>query len=298
MKFAVGPDFSAKHLAAYPVLGSGVWGTVYDLGDGTVLKLAKQVGGLGDGNEKILHEIAVMESFARLALDIPFDIPQSLESGSVSENSPLFRSGYTIWSRMTKMEGCVLGETDIANLSSSDRDKIASSSGSAIGEFENLLSQADIASSLIPDCLLSYPPDGIELLKSDRDRLTAVNACLVKLTDETLRPIHGDFNITNILFDEEYAVAGVVDFAEVCLGHLEDDICSLTFELPSMRNNVVAAYEARTGRAVDLETLDLVELRRDMIGLLICRYRLDRLDEAIKDEIRIDGHLARLGMSL
>ena len=41
----------------FSVIGQGVWGIVIDLLDGSVLKLARQVAGIGDGIEKVEREI-------------------------------------------------------------------------------------------------------------------------------------------------------------------------------------------------------------------------------------------------
>ncbi|MEL6556174.1 MAG: hypothetical protein AAFQ63_22365 [Cyanobacteria bacterium J06621_11] len=49
----------------FPVLGSGLWGSVLNVGDGSVLKLArKKCVGIGDGQVKIQREVSVLRAIA------------------------------------------------------------------------------------------------------------------------------------------------------------------------------------------------------------------------------------------
>lgn len=290
--------FSPEFPAGLGILGSGVWGVVYDLGDGTVLKVAKKIGGLGDGNEKIRHEVAVMQSIARVDGKPSFELPRLIESGPVPEVSPLYDDGFTIWTRTSKIEGIVLDDDTIRSMSIAAQRRMAHALATAISEFHTLLARADIVPTLRSyDAFALQNFSGVNLEDQDRDRLIKVESLLAALPDVDLRPIHGDFNISNIVFDADCNVAGILDFAEVSQGPIEQDICSLTCELPFLADGIIAAFEARTGRAIDRSSLDLVELRKHMVGLLICRYRLGRPEEAMANQIIVDQRLAAFGLS-
>lgn len=289
-------EFSPRQLDGLAVLGTGVWGVVYDLGDSTVLKVAKRIGGLGDGNQKVRHEIAVMESLARTGANSSFQIPRFLATGPVPSDTPLCDEGFTIWARMTKIEGQILESQDIKILSGAKRTALAATLAAALDEFHTVLAAADMAPTLQPyDALSLSGLEELDLQDRDRERLTKVEALLSTLPAGDLRPVHGDFNLSNIVFDADYKIAGILDFAETCRTLIEQDICSLTSELPFLKDDLIGAYEVRTGRIVDRTSLDLVELRNYMVGLLICRYRMDRPDEAMENQLIVDRRIAAHG---
>lgn len=68
--------------AKYALLGSGLWGDVLDLDDGTVLKVAREsCAGIGSGIEKIQQEFAVLTHISRHKTDQVLSVPQALGWG-------------------------------------------------------------------------------------------------------------------------------------------------------------------------------------------------------------------------
>ena len=69
-------------------------------------------------------------------------------------------------------------------------------------------------------------------------------------SEKSAMVIHGDFNISNILF-EMNQVKSIVDFAETRCGLYEDDLASIITELPAFRGPMIAAFEEVSGYKVD-----------------------------------------------
>lgn len=282
--------------AAAELLGAGVWGEVYDAGESTVLKLAKEQGGIGSGREKVLHEKRMMEALAPYTSGLSYAIPRVLGCGDIPADSERGRQGYAIWLHSSKVPGAVLKVRQIEETASAGQKIIARALALALAEFHRVLENPPIAVLLKPDSIADTVRDQRKIFTpEDARRADRVLQLTGQVPERDLRPIHGDFNISNVLFERQ-AVSGVIDFAEMCLGSVEDDICSLTSELPFLRESIIAEYEAFNGRPVDRNKLFLAEMKRNLIGLLICRYRLNRPEEALENEKRIDAALREGGV--
>ena len=96
--------------------------------------------------------------------------------------------------------------------------------------------------------------------------------------------MHGDFNISNILFGSIGQVSGVLDFAEFCRGFVEEDIISLSSELPVLESAIIHAYEEETGYRSDPRLIMLAKAKRAFIGMMIARNRAERTQEGYEDE--------------
>lgn len=269
---------------SHTVLGQGVWGCVYDLNDDTVLKLCKQSGGVGDGLQKVCHEIDMMKALSTSAQHTPFGIPTFIDSGK-NLPTPLSSNGYAIWLRSKKISGKVLKIEQIQDLPKEIKVYIAQSLSHALYEFHVLLDQSKVSEKLQKDAVFDLPGSLLnKLTPKDRRYYELVIGLIKSNPDSFDRAIHGDFNISNILFDDKFKVSGILDFAEMCLGCVEDDIASLTSELPFLKDAIVEHYESISGTKVNAERLRLAEIKRSLIGLLICRYQLDRAEEAEQNE--------------
>jgi hypothetical protein len=272
----------------HTLLGEGVWGSVYDLGDGTVLKLAKETGGIGSGTQKVSHEIKIMRALHKDGSAAI--VPAVLDFGNIEPESELYRQGYTVWLRSTKMPGTPLNVQTVQSMSKTEQDLIAASLAHALTRFHDLLRHIGINKDLQEDQIWFSSDLTNGLSAKDQHRLTVVQQVVTRKAGE-LQPIHGDFNISNILFDKKFEVSGILDFAETCLGHNEDDICSLTGELPFIKDMIIAEYELITGKHINADRLKMAEMKRDLISLLICRYRINKPTDARLAEQRLDGSL-------
>jgi aminoglycoside phosphotransferase (APT) family kinase protein len=275
----------------HELLGKGVWGKVYDLKDNTVLKIAKRSGGVGDGVAKVEHEKNVLITLANFSDELPFFLPVFQEYGMVDKGS-LADAGYAVWMRSTKIPGVVY---TIETLSAMNGDQLASMSqslGETLFYLHDAFDRSSISAFLKPDRIYEDVSMFRPLLSAeDLARFDKALVYLIQQQSNSLRPIHGDFNISNILWQDK-DVSGVLDFAETCLGTIEDDICSLTSELPMMRDDLISAYERISGKTVDKKRLFFSEMKRDLCGLLICGYKLDRTGEADENRQKLDNALS------
>ncbi len=273
------------------LLGEGVWGKVYDLDDGTVMKIAKEKGGVGSGRLKVLHELKILRGVAGAKQEVSFGIPEVIDSGEFPKGWIYKDEEYVIWMRSTKLAGSVLEINRIESLTDEAKTKIAMSLAGALAEFHDALRASGI--ELQEDKILTDPDTAKGLSGIDVKRLHAVRNYFAQ-DDRALKPIHGDFNISNIMFGAELSVSGVLDFAETCLGHDEDDLCSLTSELPFLKEKIVREYERRTGRIIDPVHMAMAEMKRDLISMIICRYRNNDFDEAQAAQARLDHLIHKL----
>ena len=74
---------------------------------------------------------------------------------------------------------------------------------------------------------------------------------------------HGDLNYSNVMFDQETGnIAGIIDFAFSGYGMPETDF--FHFNFPGLLDEVIEAYEAKTGRQFSEERLKVVMLVNNM----------------------------------
>jgi aminoglycoside phosphotransferase (APT) family kinase protein len=268
------------NVKSFPVIGTGVWGVVHDMGDGTVLKRAREVGGIGSGAEKMAHEVAMMEALAPFAAQLSFAIPQVIDFMMRADDP----EGLTLWMRAVKMPGRVYQTSDFVVLSEECRAAMIDSAVRALAEFHKLLDFSGVEAFLQQNFLWNEMEKmGAE--KADMERLGNVRAMF--RDDARIRAVHGDFNITNILFDEKNCVSGVIDFAEMGLASVEEELSALTTEFPESRARIVSLYEEAAGVAIDATQLKGAEAKSELLSLFIARYRKKDEEAAWVAEVRL-----------
>ena len=78
--------FDPSELSKFPVLGEGVWGSVIDLQDGTVLKIARErCAGIGSGLQKIEREYHTLSALDSRSHQSSVFIPKALGYGKIPE---------------------------------------------------------------------------------------------------------------------------------------------------------------------------------------------------------------------
>src|SRR5262245_27898021 len=113
--------FDIANFAPTRLIGEGVWGRVYDLGDGTVLKIARErCAGIGSGGAKIENECIALQLLAAAGA-LAGLIPVVRGRGDIPPTLPLAAEGFTVWLRMTRMPGRVFSPGEIGALSSSQQ---------------------------------------------------------------------------------------------------------------------------------------------------------------------------------
>lgn len=278
----------------FPALGTGLWGTVLDLGDGTVLKLARRrCAGIGDGFEKVQREASVLT-----AIEARCDKPAvgiARVRGWGERSAPDIASGddRTVWLHATRVPGDELELAELEHRADLDPDLFGSSMCRALAEVHALLRQA------APESFIPSAAENLEAIASEVRGDAEAEACVVRLArilndlgNDAQELIHGDFNVSNLLFSGS-EVCSVVDFAEPRRGFPEEDLAAIIADLPSQRPALVHHYERTTGRAVSERRLDYGLAMSALFTFLISR-RLGNVPESEAARSRLYGLLESL----
>lgn len=277
-------------LSKLPVLGRGVWGFVLDLKDGTVLKLAKpKCAGIGDGAQKILREATVLRAIHAVEPKSVVNIPKFIACGERKCTASSF-SDCPLWLRTTKVIGTVTQTANLVDLSTHEACKIATSISRSIIEIHNRLERAKL-NSLVPGIQQNQ-----ENLFKDLGHHNAASAyfhemgrILKMLSHDAIKVIHGDFNISNILF-EHNSVVSVVDFAETRVGFAEEDLASIISEVPNIGTFVCEEFERRSGASVNSKKLNFALASNDFFNYLISE-RLGQHEDSEAARKRLEKYL-------
>lgn len=282
----------------FPVLGTGVWGTVLELGDGTVLKLGRKKGGIGDGLEKAKRESAVLTALAaRRQYFRGLAFPGAVAGGEIPANDALFNEGYVYWKRLTKMSVPTMNGERFKNMSSQQKLIFAESLAEAMYEFHSVFKNHPMES----DQGRFHKTESLLELKSytlrDSDRRAA--DFLITAFDEArfknqLVFGHGDLNFGNVTVDESGRVAGFIDFAETAWTFPEAELCHFLNEA-DFTDLVVKRYEAISGEKLSPGLLELCAANNALFGAVICEYCTGEQDEARECRSWLGRHLDNLG---
>jgi hypothetical protein len=263
------------------LLGEGVWGRVYDLGDGTVLKISREAcAGIGSGAAKIENESIALELLAATGA-LAGLIPVVRGRGDILPASPLAAEGFTVWLRMTKMPGRSISLDRVGGLSRSRQSRIARDIGVAIARVQAALRDALAVAraSIAPaSAAVAYAEiTGAAEQLGDPFYLNAI-ATLTRVRSQVApavlaHPTHGDFNTSNILIDADGGKCGILDFAEWGADFPEKDFAHILQELPAIADQVVASYERASGFVTDPTRLTLALAENALITEL-CRVAL------------------------
>ena len=292
-KFSI-DDFRPE---GFHLLGEGVWGRVYDLADGTVLKLAKETSsGIGSGRKKIEREYAALKALADVP-EINNFLPRVLGKGDVSPGSELTENGFSLWLRSTKKEGESLSDLAIEALPSEEKERLGHNIGMA-------LARLHAAMASIPNGQYMNPDSLYDELKQDVSDNPFYMACIAILEKELAlippdilnRAAHNDYNISNLLFSG-YEVCAVLDFAEWGPCFPEKDISDIVKDCPSLIEPLVAAYEQESMSKIDRRRVALGLAENALYGVVISERKSDMKER--KSEMKtLFRHFEELGYNI
>lgn len=244
------PDIPDLPDGPWPLIGEGLWSSVHDLGDGSVLKLVRRHGGLGSGESKHSREAAALGLLAAVSMSAP-RLPRLLASGRF-ENAYAY-SGPPLagWLRLEKLPGLPIDEGGLYALKGDERERLGEEIGAAIARFHNASAAlAGEAAKL-----------GSSSLRSIDEALSRIGAPESRARLERLREmwraeegervmLHGDINLSNILAARGEPLA-FIDLAEAGIGFREEDLRH--FDNPGpMRDAIFRSYGAVAGAPVDM----------------------------------------------
>lgn len=226
------------------LLGEGLWGHVYDLGDGTVLKLARETcAGIGNGSEKIRREYEALTLLARLG-ELEGLIPRALGRGDLPSG---LLPGFAVWLRTTRIEGDPLSSPAIESAALQDQYELGASIGKTLARLHHALRELESSRLGIEDgavyaeirAAIGGDPfylESIAALESER----------LRIPPDRVQICHNDYNISNLLFAGQ-EVGGLLDFAETGLGYPEKDISDILNEVPCLEEPLIRSYELESG---------------------------------------------------
>ncbi|MDA0218358.1 MAG: aminoglycoside phosphotransferase family protein [Proteobacteria bacterium] len=271
------------------LLGEGVWGQVHDAGDGTVIKLLRQGGGLGEAEELWDNERATLRALE--GLDLPFAVPRLVDAGWLDEAA----TGCRAFLRMTRLSGHALDDDSLAALAAAPAGRLAGQLGEALAALHACAMAegfADSRAGVDLAMLEELAPRVADI--AGPGAIAAIAESLTSLEGGATVANHGDINSTNILVDKRGDLVGLIDWAEARQDWREAEFCHLVM-LPEVLAPVRAAYESAAGFSLDDRRLDLVGLHNALIGIVICR-RIGETQEAAWNAGEARRLIARLGL--
>ncbi|PCJ68926.1 MAG: hypothetical protein COA62_14015 [Rhodobiaceae bacterium] len=245
---------SAQDLPAPPwkEMGHGVWGTVYDLGDGSVLKLVRKRGGLGSAAGLIHRETSVLAALGGQRVG-GFQLPALLGHGDLSLPANPFVAPLEGWLRLSRLNGKILSAS--VPTGPDARQRLGEQLGAAIADFH-------AATPALSDAGKIPTTDPIDraigllatALPKPEDKLLCERLRVRWHKQERPAPVllHGDINFSNVLVDDDGGF-GLIDFAECGYGPAHADFRHLESR-PEFRDAVFLGYRVASGAPIDIDT--------------------------------------------
>ena len=254
------------------LIGKGLWSEVYDLSDGTVLKLVQREAGIGDGAVLWRRECGALLEIDDL--DLVLATPELIDSDLFQSVSQAEADGYAAWLRMSRLEGKPLDDNVIEALPDEQRDLLATELAGALAS----LHRSSIAFTTGPRDDDRKDLDLIAEVAADAAPAGLIDRLHDALSD-ALVPSHGDINSTNLLVDDLGRLSGLTDFAEARRGWREGDLCHLAL-MPAFFPAFRHAFEKAAGVRLNDERLALATWHNVLISLCIARRTGDADEEA------------------
>lgn len=230
-------------------IGSGVWGLVFDLGDGSVLKLVRKRGGLGSPAALIKRETTALDHLGGKRLG-GFQLPTLLGHGDLSLPANPFIAPLEGWMHLSKLDGKILSAS--VPTSPDKRHQLGERLGAAIARFHQEatalmadMPKTDPIARAIGELEAALPkPEDKALCQRLRDRWSQLNLAPVFL--------HGDINFSNVLVDDAGEFT-LLDFAECGFGPAHADFRHFE-DRPEFRDALFLGHQAVSGMPIDIET--------------------------------------------
>lgn len=223
-------------------------------------------------------------------------MPEALAKGDIPKTSSLAQDGYALWLHSTKKDGKTFKAAEIASLALPEQKQVGHSIGHALVQLHNAMSgitelhashtqpYADIKNVLPDGSLYSAY---INLLEQERSRIPP---------DPLSRPVHKDFNISNLLFSG-LEVCAILDFAEQSTHFPEKDICDITKECPSLQDFIISAYEDKTDHSIAPHRITLGLAENALYSAVINARRGASESEKAAQKTLVQ-HLSKLGYEI
>lgn len=250
----IAPHTEALAPPPWVLAGEGLWGSVFDLGDGTMLKVVRRHGGLGSGEALHHREASALAFLGGLATDyvrVPRLIASSAFTNSYIGSAPPLAG----WLRIERIAGKRLTTDGVLTMNARERDLLGERIGAAVADFGvEASARATAAESKLADTITrSLMLSRAQLSTAELHRA----ADAISLGWENLRAsgplvfVHGDLNPGNLIDAGPREPLGFVDFAEAGWSLAEAEFRH--FEpLGALRDSTFRGVTARRGRGPDM----------------------------------------------
>ncbi|MES1991812.1 MAG: phosphotransferase [Pseudomonadota bacterium] len=251
--------------------GEGLWGSVYDLGDGTVLKIVRRHGGLGSGEALHHREVEALTLLDGLTTSY-MRVPRLFNADTFKNNYVGSAPPLAGWLRMEALPGTRLSTDAALTMPARSRDLLGERIGAAIADFNMQATtraqeaQSKLADTVIRSLTLARNQLGSAEMHRAADAIMA--AWETKRAQAPLVFVHGDLNPDNIIDNGASAPLGLVDFAESGWSLSETEFRH--FEpLGAMRDSAFRGFTARRGFGPDLEAYYLASAADALMTIAI-----------------------------
>ncbi|MDZ4238171.1 MAG: aminoglycoside phosphotransferase family protein [Hydrogenophaga sp.] len=263
------PDIPDLPPGPWPLIGEGLWSSIHDLGDGTVLKLVRRhaggTGGLGSGVALHRREVLALTLLGGEENDF-FRVPALIGEGA-------FDSGaHAGWLRMSHLPGTAPDAGRILYAPPETRDAFGERLGATIAEFHiAATAHAHAAGSKLGDSIarsITLARDRFGQPDDHRAADTVLAAWAGECEAGPLVFVHGDVNLSNVMDPGPRAAPGLVDFAEAGFSLAEADFRHMDGWGP-LRDAVFRGYAARSGHAPDMRRVHLASAANALCTIAI-----------------------------
>ncbi|MGV8997492.1 MAG: phosphotransferase family protein [Parvibaculaceae bacterium] len=240
--------------ADWVLAGEGMWGGVYDPGDGTMIKIVRRHGGLGNGealHHREVSALTLLDGLTTSYVRVPKLIHASAFQNSYIGSAPPLAG----WLRMEALQGRRLSTDSVLTMPARTRDLLGERIGAAIADFNDAATaratRADskLADTISRSLMLARNQLGNAEMHRAADAITA--AWDAHKARGLLVFVHGDLNPGNIIDNGPDEPLGLVDFAESGWSLNETEFRH--FEpLGAMRDSAFRGFTARRGTGPDL----------------------------------------------
>jgi hypothetical protein len=241
-------------VASWHPAGEGLWGSVHDLGDGSMLKIVRRHGGLGNGEALHHREVEALRLLSGLRTAY-VRVPALLDADVFQNNYIGSAPPLAGWIRLEALPGRRLNSDAVLTMPASERQLLGERIGAAIADFNiEATARATAAGSQLADTvkrslMLARGQLGSAEYHQAADRIDAAWTQLCTLGPLTF--VHGDVNPGNVIDAGAGAPLGFVDFAESGWS-----LCEVEFRhfepLGALRDAAFRGLTARRGTGLDL----------------------------------------------
>ena len=251
--------------------GEGIWGSVFDLGDGSMLKLVRKHGGLGNGEALHHREVEALTLLDGLTTDY-VRVPRLSAAKAFTNNYIGSAPPLAGWLRIEALPGKRLSTDKVLTMPAREREMLGERIGAAIADFcaeatkRAQKSETKLADTITRSLMLARIQLGSAELHRAADAIA--EAWELRRTKGPVVFVHGDINPGNLIDDGANRPLGLVDFAESGWSLIETEFRH--FEpLGALRDMAFRGLTARCGEGPDLQNYYLASAADALMTIAI-----------------------------